>query len=350
MEAFRTLSFVCLALMLHFNGLRVEAKNPSFSAIYQFGDSISDTGNMVRESGGGGCGRPPYGETYFHYPTGRCSDGLIMIDHFAQAFRLPFLSPYLDRSGNFSHGVNFAVAGATALDLSYLETKKITAVSTGSSLPVQLSWFKSYLATISSNPSVCKRKIRNALFVVGGVGGNDYASGVIGGKSMQDLHNFVPDVVQGITTVVQQLIDLGARRIIVPGSFPVGCMPITLGGFSRNDAWAFDENGCVKSWNDLAADHNAHVKRAVVILRRRNPGVRIVYGDYFNALMSLFKNAASLGFDRNGLYDPCCGSCGAPGVQPCPNPNVRVSWDGIHMTQHAYQFVAYQLLKQIKLL
>lgn len=53
-------------------------------AIYQFGDSISDTGNLIRENPVGShtaFARLPYGETYFHKPTGRCSNGLLMIDY-----------------------------------------------------------------------------------------------------------------------------------------------------------------------------------------------------------------------------------------------------------------------------
>jgi len=53
-----------------------------YNAIWSFGDSISDTGNLCV----GGCpawltmGQPPYGETFFHRPTGRCSDGRVIVD------------------------------------------------------------------------------------------------------------------------------------------------------------------------------------------------------------------------------------------------------------------------------
>lgn len=56
-----------------------------YNAIFSFGDSISDTGNMC--TGGGGCpswlttGQPPYGQTFFGKPTGRCTDGRVIIDY-----------------------------------------------------------------------------------------------------------------------------------------------------------------------------------------------------------------------------------------------------------------------------
>jgi len=58
-------------------------------AIYQFGDSISDTGNLIRDNALGAksnFARLPYGQTFFHKPTGRCSDGLLIVDYFGTTF------------------------------------------------------------------------------------------------------------------------------------------------------------------------------------------------------------------------------------------------------------------------
>lgn len=53
-----------------------------FDKIYNLGDSMSDTGNLVREVGVATfCARPPYGESLLAKPTGRCSNGLLMIDY-----------------------------------------------------------------------------------------------------------------------------------------------------------------------------------------------------------------------------------------------------------------------------
>jgi hypothetical protein len=56
----------------------------SVDAIYSFGDSIADTGNLLREGPVGffaSIGSYPYGQT-LRKPTGRCSDGLLIIDYF----------------------------------------------------------------------------------------------------------------------------------------------------------------------------------------------------------------------------------------------------------------------------
>lgn len=54
-----------------------------YTSIFGFGDSLTDTGNLVHFYPNGNKPHmyfPPYGETYFHHPTGRCSDGRLLID------------------------------------------------------------------------------------------------------------------------------------------------------------------------------------------------------------------------------------------------------------------------------
>jgi len=76
----------------------VLAAAQNYSAIFNFGDSITDTGNLCTN------GRPsqitftqpPYGETYFGTPTCRCSDGRVIVD---------FLSTLLDRSIQPTFGI-----------------------------------------------------------------------------------------------------------------------------------------------------------------------------------------------------------------------------------------------------
>lgn len=77
----------------------------------------------------------------------------------AQSLGLPFLEPFIGdkntnaSSRNFSKGVNFAVAGATALNLSFLERSGIFNPQTNVSLGTQLDWFKEFFATFcKTNP------------------------------------------------------------------------------------------------------------------------------------------------------------------------------------------------------
>jgi hypothetical protein len=54
-----------------------EAKKCSYPAIFNFGDSNSDTGGL---SAAFGQVPPPNGITFFHTPAGRYSDGRLIID------------------------------------------------------------------------------------------------------------------------------------------------------------------------------------------------------------------------------------------------------------------------------
>jgi hypothetical protein len=57
----------------------------NYTSIFSFGDSYTDTGNLVILYGGPATpgvwiAKPPYGMTFFAHPTGRASDGRLAID------------------------------------------------------------------------------------------------------------------------------------------------------------------------------------------------------------------------------------------------------------------------------
>lgn len=64
------------------------------------------------------------------------------------------LPAYLDltKGQDIRHGVNFAFAGAGALDMNYFTKNRLKAPATNNSLSVQLDWFKKL------KPSLCKNK------------------------------------------------------------------------------------------------------------------------------------------------------------------------------------------------
>lgn len=80
--------------------------------LFNFGDSNSDTGGVA--AAGGIRIMPPEGRTYFHHPTGRLSDGRVIIDFICESLNTRELNPYLKSIGSdYSNGVNFAMAGST---------------------------------------------------------------------------------------------------------------------------------------------------------------------------------------------------------------------------------------------
>ncbi|XP_048542448.1 acetylajmalan esterase-like [Triticum urartu] len=320
------------------------------AAIYSLGDSITDTGNLAKEAPPGAfetIKHLPYGVT-FGRPTGRCSDGLLMIDFLAQDMGLPFLNPYLAKNMSFDHGVNFAVAGATAMDPADLFNRTFSMPFTSNSLKLQLRWFKDFMKSTFATDAEIRKRLQSSLVLVGEIGGNDYNFAFYANKSVSEVEKMIPAVVQTIINATKEVLDMGASRVIVPGNFPIGCLPSYLTAMAAPEPSAYDSTACLKDLNLFAAKHNVQLQRAVAGLQASYPDAAIAYADYFNSFLSLLKGAPALGFDENSTHKACCGAggrynydlrlmCGVEGTAVCADPSAYVSWDGIHMTQAAYK-------------
>ncbi|OEL13334.1 GDSL esterase/lipase [Dichanthelium oligosanthes] len=341
------------------------------TAIYNFGDSLSDTGNLLREGATGMLKYttgPPYGSAIGE-TTGRCSDGYLMIDFLAKDLGLPLLNPYLDNGADFTHGVNFAVAGATALDATALARRGVAVPHTNSSLAVQLQQFKDFMNANTASPQEIREKLARSLVMVGEVGGNDYNYAFSANKPVaggaRNLYNFgrmatgvveamalVPDVVRSVTSTARELLDMGATRLVIPGNFPLGCVPSYMSAVNETDPNAYDANGCLSALNLFAQMHNVLLQQGIRELRRSYPSATIAYADYFYAYVQMLKDAGKTGFNEEALTKACCGAgggsynfdmdrmCGAPGTSVCTRPDERISWDGVHLTQRAYRVMS----------
>ncbi|GJN33261.1 hypothetical protein PR202_gb21840 [Eleusine coracana subsp. coracana] len=332
-----------------------------FSRLFSFGDSVTDNGNWMRYARSpGAVARLPYGETFFRRPNGRFCDGRIIIDHIADALGIPFLTPYLagNTSEDYAHGANFAVGGATALGHDYFRKKRLEARFTPYSLGWQMNWLKKVidmLSTKQGGPGSSDQVMISSLFLVGEIGGNDYNQALFQGRSVDEVQTYVPDFVTGISAALVELIELGARTLVVPGNFPTGCNPGYLTRFQTNDTAQYDAMGCLKWANDLADLHNRALKAELAELRSRHPGVAVVYADYYAAAMDLIADPAKHGFGGEPLVS-CCGGggpynanltvhCGMKPATTCRDPYKAVSWDGFHFTDHAYKVIADGVLR-----
>ncbi|XP_027126913.1 GDSL esterase/lipase At5g03980-like [Coffea arabica] len=332
-----------------------------FKIIYQFGDSLADRGNRIRQSGVTSVfnvSSLPYGMTYFHKPTGRFSNGLLVIDYIAKALHLPLLHPYLETNASFISGVNFAVGGSTALDNSFFYERNISVPSTNVPLSQQLKWFKKHLKLVSDNRSQCEERLKRALFMMGEIGGNDFSTAFSQGKSIKESRTYVPYVVDAISIAIREVIQFGARIIIVPGIIPMGCLPSFLTSFPSADPKAYDDKGCLKKLNKFVLFYNNYLQKNLAALRLEFPGVVIRYYDYYNAFQYILHNAGSLGFDQRSLLKACCGKggkynysndmiCASNGVKACLQPERFVHWDGVHLTQEAYRYISDHLIRDI---
>ncbi|KAH7651637.1 GDSL lipase/esterase protein [Dioscorea alata] len=335
-------------------------KQACFTSIFSFGDSLADTGNLLFYlNNNHRVSQLPYGQTYFHHPTGRFSDGRLVIDFIAEAIGLPLVPPYLPGgdSRNFEKGVNFAVAGATALNNDFFKSKGIHVNWYNNfNLDVQVELFKQLLPSICSTTSECEEKFSSALFLMGEIGGNDYNNPFFQGKSLEEITTFVPLVVNAISRAITEVIELGARTLLVPGNFPIGCNSayLTLFHVSNNEIYD-QETGCINWLNEFSQYHNQLLINELQSLSKLHPHVTIIYADYFEALMTIFRSPEKYGFQSFPL-SACCGGgglynfnlscyCGDLGSTVCMEPSNYVSWDGIHLTEAGYKHIATGLLQ-----
>eukprot|EP00253_Pinus_taeda_P001946 PITA_01946 len=327
-----------------------------YSAIYSFGDSLADTGNLLASTTAGSkppFGNLPYGKTYFHKPTGRFSDGRLIVDYIAQASGIPLLAPYLSNNNSvFRSGANFAVAGATALDPSFFASRKIGPLMTPFSLDAQIQWFLAqrykFCATYSGD---CNKHFANALFLMGEIGGNDYNDAFFQRRPMQEVETFVPLVVDKIVNTLKTLITVGgARKILVQNNLPIGCSTAYLTEYATGRGEAVDKMGCMPRFNNFARKANDHLKARVAKLQAQHRDVKFVFADTFKAALRVLHSPQSFGLQKNVLQ-ACCGigepynydrrtPCGVGGAVSCANPQRYFNWDGVHLTDAAYGNIA----------
>ncbi|WOL11808.1 hypothetical protein Cni_G20572 [Canna indica] len=327
-----------------------------YTSIFSFGDSIVDTGNAMHSgSVPETISRLPYGQTYFGRATGRFSDGRLVVDFIGpQALGLPLLRPYLagGTAEDFLYGANFAFAGATALNASFFEDKGIHTFSAEYSLGTQLEWFKQLLPLLCSE-SNSKDILRNSLILLGEIGGNDYNYALSLKTSLSELRSYVPIVVNAISEAIKVLVELGATTLVVPGNFPIGCLPIFL-SINQNTAEEYDtQTGCINWLNDLAKYHNSMLLNEINYHRKLYPHVTIIYADYYEAALRIYRSPQLYGF--KAPLSACCGSddpynfnwskmCGTEMAKVCSDPSAHLSWDGTHFTEATYAIIAQSLL------
>ncbi|AQK96557.1 hypothetical protein Zm00014a_042601 [Zea mays] len=340
-----TLFFAGMMVVLAAVEAEAEAGGGSvcFDRMFGFGDSLTDTGNFllsVPDDFPDPARNLPYGQTFFGRPSGRYSDGRNLLDFFAEAFGLPYVPPYLG-SGDFQNGANFAVGGATALNGSFFRERGVEPTWTPHSLDEQMQWFKKLLPFIAPSETELNEIMSKSLLFVGEIGGNDYNHLIVREKSVDELHEIVPNVVGAISSGITDLINLGAKKLVVPGNFPIGCVPLYLAIFqSQKEGYYEEQTGCIKWLNEFAEYHNRMLQEELEKLRNLHPDVTIIYADYYGFTVPL---------------NACCGSdapyncspsilCGRPGSTVCPDPSKYISWDGLHFTEASYKVVIQGVL------
>jgi outer membrane lipase/esterase len=256
----------------------VSAQASAFSALYVFGDSLSDTGNVFAATGGT---NPP--APYFN---GRFSNGPVWVETMSANLGLGAVNPSLLGGRNFAWGG--ATTGGTP-----------PPAIPGTSLTQQVA---GYLGAVGGVADA------SGLYVVWG-GGNDVRAGNI------------TNSVANITAMITSLAGAGATTILVPNLPNIGLTPDAIAGGPAVVAGA----------TFLSTTFNSQLAAALPGLAA-GLGINIISLDVFGFLNNTIANSPANGYTNTNTR---CLDPSIPSV--CANPNEYIFWDGIHPTASAHQ-------------
>ncbi|KAL2942187.1 hypothetical protein RDABS01_030537, partial [Bienertia sinuspersici] len=337
----------------------------TYPAVFNFGDSNSDTGDLVA-SGLEGMS-DPYGETYFKKPSGRYCDGRLIIDFLMDAMDRPFLNAYLESIGApiFRKGCNFATAGSTILPAT---ATSVSPFSFGVQV-AQFLRFKDRVQDLSKSRKYDKYiptqdSFEKALYMFD-IGQNDLA-GAFYSKSLdqqcQSKTSKTTYIVQLFCFVCcQQLYNEGARLFWIHNTGPLGCLPQNIAKFGTDQS-KLDGLGCVSAHNQAAQLFNLQLHALSKKLQGQYADANVTYVDIYTIKTNLLSNYSRYGFEQPIMA--CCGYGGSPlnydnrvlcgqtkvvngapvTAKACTDSTEYVNWDGIHYTEAANQYVASQIL------
>ncbi|KMT07769.1 hypothetical protein BVRB_6g146920 [Beta vulgaris subsp. vulgaris] len=325
-------------------------------AVYNFGDSNSDTGCVSAAFG-----RVPYpnGISFFGKPSGRYCDGRLIIDFIAEKLGVPYLSAYLDAlQANFQHGADFAASGTT---IQHVDGKLYGSGLNPLSLDVQLLQFEELKERTSElyeqdNPKgrlPSPEDFSNALYAFD-IGQNDIHH-ALSTMTEDEACKSIPVLITQFASAIKKLYDQGARTFWIHNTGPIGCLPYLLAKHPPKPE-NVDEAGCVKSYNEVAKEFNRQLKDRISELRTQLHDSLLVYVDIYSLKFSLISESEKYGFINPLGY--CCKHAGNPRLHcwnketvngtavyaaPCENPSKYISWDSIHYTEAANRWVANRI-------
>ncbi|ONK79376.1 uncharacterized protein A4U43_C01F5730 [Asparagus officinalis] len=316
------------------------AKSP---AMFIFGDSLIDNGNNNFLPSLAKANYAPYGID-FGQPSGRFCNGLTVADFGSKHLGLPYPPPYLSlasRTSKILDGVNYASAAAGILE--------DTGINYGARVTFtgQLNLFEKTvrkdLPNLIPNAAALARFLESSLFIVN-IGSNDYINNYLLPKLYATSRIYSGDAFADllITNLSQQLMRLysiGARKIVVVGLGPLGCIPSQLNQHNSTDG------RCIERVNKVVSAFNQRLLPLTVKLNNSLPGSFFVYQNIYVSFYDLIQNSSKYGFSVNN--QACCGngmyggevSC-LPLQRPCNTRDQFVFWDSFHPTQAANAIMA----------
>lgn len=336
---------LCLVLLLIFV-LGTVCPRSEARAFFVFGDSLVDNGNNNYLITTARADSPPYGIDYpTHRPTGRFSNGLNMPDLISQRLgaepTLPYLSPQLTGQ-RLLVGANFASAGIGILNDTGVQFVNIIRI------PLQLEYFRQYQQRVSAliGAKQTQKLVNNALVLMT-LGGNDFVNNYYlipySARSRQyALPNYVRLLISEYQKILTKLYNLGARRVLVTGTGPLGCVPAELAQRSQNGECAPELQQASELFNpqlnQMLSNLNSKIGSHVFI----SVNSKKMHSDFIS-------DPGAFGFVSSKIA--CCGQGPYNGLglctrmsNLCPNRDLYAFWDPFHPSERANKIIVQQMM------
>ncbi|KAK5813795.1 hypothetical protein PVK06_029246 [Gossypium arboreum] len=291
-----------LAPFIFLTFLLFEVKGQFVPALFIFGDSIFDVGNnndlvtLIKAN------FPPYGRDFVdHEPTGRFCNGKLALDIIAEQIGFTdYQLAYMSDKANGEMlliGANFASAASGYYNATAILYNTI-------SLSQQLENYREYknkLVDITGKFNASSRISRGIHLI--SAGSSDFLQNYYINPLL--FTTYTPDTFSDILLnsydhFIQNLYELGARRIGVTTLPPLGCLPAAITAFGHGN------NQCVARLNNNAISFNNKLKHRSQRLTRRLSKLKLVVLDIYNPLYTLITEPAENGFAE--VRRACCGT------------------------------------------
>ncbi|XP_011077073.1 LOW QUALITY PROTEIN: GDSL esterase/lipase At5g33370 [Sesamum indicum] len=336
----------CPLLSLFLLAFASIASRADARAFFVFGDSLVDNGNNNYLVTSARADSPPYGIDYpTHRPTGRFSNGLNIPDIISNKLgmepTMPYLSPLL-KGQKLLVGANFASAGVGILNDTGIQFLNIIRINK------QLEYFQQYQTRVTSLIGAERTKtLVNQALVLITLGGNDFVNNYYlvpySARSQQfSLPDFVRYVISEYRKILARLYELGARRVLVTGTGPMGCVPAELAQRSR-------AGECAAELTRAAGLFNPQLTEMLRSLNSELGADVFVAANTYAMHMDFISNPQAHGFITSKIA--CCGQGPYNGVglctpvsNLCPNRDVYAFWDSFHPSERANRIIVQQIL------
>ncbi|XP_037488501.1 GDSL esterase/lipase LTL1-like [Triticum dicoccoides] len=314
-------------------------------AFFVFGDSLVDNGNNNYLMSTARADSPPYGVDYpTHQATGRFSNGLnipdIISEHLGAEPTLPYLSPEL-HGEKLLVGANFASAGVGILNDTGIQFMEMVRMSR------QLHYFHEYQGKLRAvvGASEAKQIVNRALVLIT-LGGNDFVNNYyLIPFSLRSLQFSLPDYVRYLISeykkILMRLYDMGARRVLVTGTGPLGCAPAQLAR-SRG-------GGCNADLMRAAELFNPQLSWVLEELNARYGDGTFIAANTYRIHFDFITDPAAYGFQT--AREACCGQGPHNGIglctalsNICTDRDQYVFWDAYHPTERANRIIVSQFM------